>query len=195
MPLIAISFPRHFEGGCDFPNIPKHDRIEEASKGKDSRNRASELQKRDEKELSSALTSKNAHSSRKSYLNLLNSINAQAINSSLSASEDIRAICSALLGLVVVVFQIFSHYTAVKPKSLVAFRPLFVVPLTDFLIVAVRLVPQARTKKEEEDDDDGNLDGAVKLLELGLVLHQMIYAIFIDCSFYLVVVILGLSLV
>ncbi|XP_057772771.1 uncharacterized protein LOC130992235 [Salvia miltiorrhiza] len=188
-------------GGCDVPNIKaKHDHVEEASTAKDSRSRAAEVHKRDQKELAAALTSKNAHSSHRNYLSLLNPIiNAQAINSSLSSSEDLRAICSALLGLVVVVFQIVYHYTVGKPKSLVAFRPLYMVALTDFLIVAVRLVPQVRTKKEEEpkyeDDDDNNLDGAVKLLELGLVLYQMFYAIFIDCSFYLVVVILGLALV
>lgn len=177
-------------GGCDSPNIDmKHDYGEEASKGKDSRKR----------EMMAALASNNAHFSHKSCLNLLGPFTAQAINFSLLSSEDLRAICSVVLGVIVVLAQIIFHYIVAKPKSFVAFKPLFVVVLTDLLIVAARLVPYAKARKLEgqkfDQDDENNMDGAVKLLELGLVLHQMITAIFIDCSFYLVVVILGLSLV
>ncbi|KAL1533202.1 hypothetical protein AAHA92_33121 [Salvia divinorum] len=197
-PLSANDQAFFQSGGCDVATVTANP-VEEASTGKDSRSKASDVHKRDQKELTAALTSKNVHLSHTHLLNVLRLINAQAVNSSLSSSEDTRAICSALLGLVVVVLQIIHHYSVVKHESLVMFRPLLVVALTDFVIVAVRLMPRARTNKEEEakyeDEDDGNLDGAVKLLELGLVLHQMTYAIFVDCSFYLVVVILGLSLV
>lgn len=97
-----------------------------------------------------------------------------------------------------VLTQIIFHYW--KPESLVAFRPLFVVVFIDLVIVGVKLLSYARMRKEEskheeEEEEDNGLDGAMKLFELGLVLHQLIGAIFIDCSFYMVVVILGLSLV
>ncbi|KAH6758283.1 hypothetical protein C2S51_018518 [Perilla frutescens var. frutescens] len=180
-----------FQYGCNSPNIEmKHDHGEEASKGHDSRKR----------EMMAALASNNAHFSHKNCLNILGPFTAQAINFSLQTSEDTRAICSVVLGVIVVLTQIIFHYIVVKPKSFVSFKPLFVVVLTDFLIVAARLLPYAKAKKLQEGlkfeaGDENNMDGAVKLLELGLVLHQMLTAIFIDCSFYLVVVILGLSLV
>lgn len=165
-------------GGCDPPSdaATKHDHIDEASKGNKSRNRVPKH-----------LVAASAHSSHKSCINLLGPFTAQAINFSLLSSEEIRAICSVALGLLVVLSRFIFHHTA-------AFKPLYVLLLTDFLIVAARLLPYAMTRKDE-DDNDNNMEGAVKLLELGLVLHQMSSAIFIDCSFYLVVVILGLSLV
>ncbi|XP_047952800.1 uncharacterized protein LOC125198536 isoform X1 [Salvia hispanica] len=195
-PLSANDQAFFQSGGCEVP-IVKANPVEEASStGTDSRSRDLDVRQHDQKELTAALPSKNVQLSHNHLLNLLRLINAHAVNSSLSSSEDTRAICSALLGLAVVVLQIIHHYAVVKPESLVMFSPLLVVALTDFVIV---VVSQARSNKEEEgkyeDEDDGSLDGAVKLLELGLVLHQMICAIFVDCSFYLVVVILGLSLV
>ncbi|XP_047952801.1 uncharacterized protein LOC125198536 isoform X2 [Salvia hispanica] len=167
-PLSANDQAFFQSGGCEVP-IVKANPVEEASStGTDSRSRDLDVRQHDQKELTAALPSKNVQLSHNHLLNLLRLINAHAVNSSLSSSEDTRAICSALLGLAVVVLQIIHHYAA-------------------------------RSNKEEEgkyeDEDDGSLDGAVKLLELGLVLHQMICAIFVDCSFYLVVVILGLSLV
>ncbi|XP_042032140.1 uncharacterized protein LOC121778802 isoform X2 [Salvia splendens] len=163
-PLSANDQAFFQSGGCEVPAVKVNPVEEASSTGKDSISRDLDVRKRDQKEL----TSKNVQLPHNHLLNLLRLINAHAVNSSLSSSEDTRAICSALLGLAVVVLQIIHHYAA-------------------------------RSNKEEEgkyeDEDDGSLDGAVKLLELGLVLHQMICAIFVDCSFYLVVVILGLSLV
>lgn len=158
----------------------KHDQADAASKKSNSRNRVPKQKVA-------------ANSTKKKCINPLGPFTAQAINFSLLTSEEIRAFFSVSLGLLVVLSQI-----VFKPNKLAPFRPLYALLLTDLLIVAARLVPYARTRLEVEtkyEDNDNNLEGAVKLLELGMVLHQMTSAIFIDCSFYLVVVILGLSLV
>ncbi len=42
-------------------------------------------------------------------------------------------------------------------------------------------------------EENQNWDGAVKVLERGLVAYQSVRAVFIDCSIYMVVVICGLS--
>ncbi|KAK4413873.1 hypothetical protein Salat_2800100 [Sesamum alatum] len=89
----------------------------------------------------------------------------------------------------------------VKPKSLIAYRPIFVVLLTDMFILAAKLAPFAQTRKDdkepqvEENGGGENWGGAVQLLELGVVLHQTVRALFIDFSFYLVIVVCGLSLI
>lgn len=176
----------------------KHDSFEEVSKGNDSRSRVSDLRKLEQKDVA-ALTSDNAYLPEKQWGCLLSSIPAKEINFSIISTEDTRAICSVVLAILVVLSHVNLPHNVVKPKSLIAYRPLYVVLLTDVLIVAARLAPYAQIRKEDKEpkieEDEHNLGGAVKLLELGLVLHQMIRAFFIDCSFYLVVVVFGLSLV
>lgn len=70
--------------------------------------------------------------------------------------------------------------------------------LSDLLIAATTLVLLVFHGKESEKEvkleKDVNWDGAVKLLEWGLILHQTVRAIFIDCSLYLGIVVCGLSL-
>ncbi|KAL3655510.1 hypothetical protein CASFOL_001296 [Castilleja foliolosa] len=134
---------------------------------------------------------------------ILSSITRNEIHFSILSTEDTRAICSIVLAILVVLSYIALPNNDEKPKSLITYRPLCVVVLTDVFIVAAKLAPYAQIRKEcykepvmmtgEEDGD--NWGGAVKLLELGLVLHQTIRALFIDCSFYLVVVVCGLSMV
>ncbi|EPS59608.1 hypothetical protein M569_15198, partial [Genlisea aurea] len=131
--------------------------------------------------------------------NLLGSATLQNINFSITSTEDIRAICSIVLAFLVVL----SHANeATKPRSLITYCPLCIVLLTDILIVASRLMPYIQTghdgrhhhdSQTAEDDDDWG--GALKLLELGLVLHQTLRAVFIDCSLYAAIVVCGISLV
>lgn len=126
------------------------------------------------------------------------SVTAKEINFSIISTEDIRAICSIALGILVVLSHLNLPRNVVKPKSLITFRPLYVILLTDVLVVAARLAPYTHMRKEENEckmeEDELNFAGALKYLELGLVLHQSIRGFFIDCCFYLAVVVIGLSL-
>lgn len=86
-----------------------------------------------------------------------------------------------------------------KSGSVVASRPLYILLLTDVTIVLARLLSAQRSPEEAVDErkapreENQNWDGAVKVLERGLVAYQTVRAVFIDCSIYMVVVICGLS--
>ncbi|KAK4361941.1 hypothetical protein RND71_017182 [Anisodus tanguticus] len=93
-------------------------------------------------------------------------------------------------------------HSIARSNSFIASRPLYILLLTDLTIVIARIVRKEVVPDEEraEDRERGkdfrhNWDGALSILEYGLVLYQTIRAIFIDCSFYLVIVICGLSLI
>ncbi|KAI3455410.1 hypothetical protein Pfo_012073 [Paulownia fortunei] len=210
-------YPR---GGDDAPDtLIRHDNDEEVSKGNASGSRVSDLQKLDEKEvaiLSSAPafqsgaqsslvstrvtnTSDDANFPVKPFEYHLNSVTPKEINFSIISSENTRVICSFVIAVLVVLSHVNLPHYVVKSKSLIAYRPLYAVLLTDMLIVAARLALYSQEREDDEEikfEGDGhNWEGAVKLLEWGLVLHQTLRAIFIDCSFYLAIVVCGLSLV
>ncbi|XP_073271714.1 uncharacterized protein [Primulina huaijiensis] len=136
---------------------------------------------------------------KKPLIQLLDSFTPKEINSSIISSENTRVVCSTIIAILIVLSHVNLPHNVVKSKSLIAYRPLYVVLMTDLLIVAARLALYTQTREEDEHKElsfDGvNWGGAVKVLELGLVLHQAIRAIFIDCSFYLVIVVCGISLV
>ncbi|XP_073148551.1 uncharacterized protein [Henckelia pumila] len=137
--------------------------------------------------------------SKKPLIQLLDSLTPKDINSSIMSTESTRVMCSTIIAVLVVRSHVNLPHNVVKSKSLIAYRPLYVVLMTDLLIVAARLVLYTQTREEDDKKErsfDGvNWGGAIKVLELGLVLHQAIRAIFIDCSFYLVILVCGLSLV
>ncbi|KZV16270.1 hypothetical protein F511_35836 [Dorcoceras hygrometricum] len=134
--------------------------------------------------------------SKKPLIQLLDSITPKEINSTIISSENTRVMCSTIIAVLVVLSHVNLPHNVVRSKSLIAYRPLYVVLVTDVLIVAARLALYTQKKREEEDHKGGvNWGGAIKMLELGLVVHRGIRAIFIDCSFYLVIVVCGLSLV
>ncbi|GFP99670.1 hypothetical protein PHJA_002111100 [Phtheirospermum japonicum] len=184
-------------GGDDEPDtVSRH--YKEISERNDSDIRVPRLEKRE----ASRFKPEYAHLPEKQHPGcIFSSITPNEINFSIISSEDTRVICSVVLAILVVLSYIALPNNDVKPKSLIAYKPLYVVVLTNVFIVAAKLAPYAQIKKEcykepmmTGDEDGDNWGGAVKLLELGLVLHQTIRAIFIDCSFYLVVVVCGLSM-
>ncbi|KAL0354696.1 UNVERIFIED_CONTAM: hypothetical protein Sradi_3916500 [Sesamum radiatum] len=118
---------------------------------------------------------------------------------SIISSEDTRAICALVIAVLVVLSHISLPHDVVKSKSLIAYRPLYAVLLTDMLIVAARLVLYAHGQ-EVDSQSNFEVDGfnwirAIKMLEWGVVLHHTLRAILIDCSFYLAIVVCCLSLV
>ncbi|WJZ94613.1 hypothetical protein VitviT2T_013453 [Vitis vinifera] len=127
------------------------------------------------------------------------------ISSCIMASENTRAISSAMIALLVVLSYI--DYTMfgrniVSSESVITSRPLYMLLLTDVTIVLGRLVLEKRRgfvkveggERAMFQEDAQTWAGAVKVLETGLVVHQSIRAIFIDCSIYAVLVVCGLSL-
>ncbi|KAK3028330.1 hypothetical protein RJ639_037792 [Escallonia herrerae] len=137
------------------------------------------------------------------YESRLSFFSLKEINSCIMASENTRAFCSVMIAVLAVLSHISLPRTIVKSRSIIASRPLYVLLLTDVTIVIARLALEKRRGFEKADgeeqkdaqEDAHNWAGAVKVLEMGLVLHQTIRAIFIDCSFYLAIVICGLSLI
>ncbi|KAK6124973.1 hypothetical protein DH2020_041247 [Rehmannia glutinosa] len=180
-------------------SLIRHDKDEdEVSKENLSGKRVSDLQKLDEKEVAILSFQSGDSPDEKPFEYHLSSITPKEINFSIISSENTRVICSFVIAVLVVLSHINLPHNVVKSKSLIAYRPLYAVLVTDMLIVAARLALYSEGKvddKEVKFEGGGeNWDGAVKLLEWGLVLHQTLRAVFIDCSFYLAIVVCGLSL-
>lgn len=130
----------------------------------------------------------------------LSTISVREIHFSILSSERSRVVCSLVIAVLVVLSHINLPHKVIKSKSLIAYRPLYAVLLTDVLIIGARLALYSQGKEKEErevksEKDKENWDGAVTLLEWGLMMHQAVRAVFIDCSLYLAIVICGLSLV
>ncbi|KAL1565110.1 hypothetical protein AAHA92_07370 [Salvia divinorum] len=128
----------------------------------------------------------------------LSSITPKDINNSIVSSEKTRVICSFVIAVLVVLSHADTAQRVVKSKSLIAYRPLYALMLSDLLIVAATLALLSQWRESEEEvklEKDVNWDGAVKVLEWGIILHQTVRAIFIDCSLYAAIVICGLALV
>ncbi|PIN04452.1 hypothetical protein CDL12_23009 [Handroanthus impetiginosus] len=195
----ALFQDEHRHGGNDAPDtVTRHDNDEEVYKGNDSAYRVSPLRKLDKKEVAT-LTSENANLRERPSSYFPSSTALKEINSSIISSEDTRAICSVVLAILVILSHIHLPHDVVKPKSLIAYKPLYVVFLTDVFLVAAKMAPHKQQIRKVDTEpklekDGQNLDGAVKWLELGLVLYEAICALFIDCSCCLVIVICGLSL-
>lgn len=160
------------------------------------------------KEVKSSLTKPQAKASKDSEVlprkhdSFLHLFSLRDVNSCILISENKRVICSVMISLLVVLSYAHLPLSIARSNSFVASRPLYILLLTDFTIVIARIVrkevvpDEERAKDGERVKDFGhNWDGALTILEYGLVLYQTIRAIFIDCSFYLVIVICGLSLI
>lgn len=146
--------------------------------------------------LQALVTSRGAPLPGKQFEYHLNSITPRDINFSIISSENTRAICSFVIAVLVVLSHINLPHKVIKSKSLIDYRPLYAVMLSDLLIVSATLALLSQGKENEREaklEKDVNWDGAVKLLEWGLILYQTIRAVFIDCSLYLAIVVCGLA--
>ncbi|KAH6818550.1 hypothetical protein C2S51_002153 [Perilla frutescens var. frutescens] len=123
-------------------------------------------------------------------------ITQKDINLSIISSENTRSVCWFMIAVLVVMSHTNLPHKVIKSKSLIDYRPLYAVLLSDLLIVSATLALLSQGKESEKQvklEADVNWDGAVKLLEWGLILHQTIRVVFIDCSLYLAIIICGLS--
>nr|GMC77544.1 hypothetical protein CQW23_11447 [Ipomoea batatas] len=123
------------------------------------------------------------------------------INAIILSSENARLRCSIIIAVLVVMSCVSVPHGMTKSNSVIASRPLYIIILTDVTIVVARLLilgkpedPDTAAGGYNEDDEEYNWKQAFVMLEIGLVLYQTIRALFMDCSFYLVVVLCGLSL-
>lgn len=133
---------------------------------------------------------------------------SKGLNFCIIATENTRIFCAFVIAFLVVLsyidYPIF-RMNIVRSESVVASRPLCILLLTDVTIVLARLFyfekqggfeqAEEETKAAQAQDEGENWEGAVKVLERGLVVYQAIRGFFIDCSVYVVVVVCGVSLV
>lgn len=120
---------------------------------------------------------------------------ADQISSSISASENIRLLCSAAIALLAVLSFVFPLWRSIFG------RPLFLVLLTDVTIVlGLILIKEGGSSKAKAESRRAGIYGEDwsykigKALEVGLVLHKAISAAVIDCSVCVVLLISVLSL-
>ncbi|GFP88882.1 hypothetical protein PHJA_001031900 [Phtheirospermum japonicum] len=197
--------PNNISESCSFSNPTNEDRalFQDYPHGGDDVPDTMKMDDTGEKEvavlsLERRVQSDNANLPYKPFEYHLSSISPKEINFSIISSENTRVVCSFVIAVLVVLSHVNLPHNVVESKSLIAYRPLYALLLTDALIVAARLALYSEGKEDDNEikfkGGNNNWDGAVKLLEWGLVLHQTVRAVFIDCSCYVAIVVCGLSM-
>ncbi|XP_047340146.1 uncharacterized protein LOC124943715 [Impatiens glandulifera] len=111
------------------------------------------------------------------------------INSAVAASETVRLLCS----IVIAILPILSSF-GFPILSIIVFRPLYLLLLTNFTIVLARLLLENDRVRSTTRNVEYDLVGLIgKTLELGLVFQNVMGAILIDCSVYATLVVCGIS--
>ncbi|KAF3616862.1 hypothetical protein FXO38_33955 [Capsicum annuum] len=116
------------------------------------------------------------------------------ISSAIAASESIRFNFS-LVAAILVLVSYNSHFF----KVVLFFRPLLLLMLTNISIVIARLLAEEagsqRNQKAAANSIPaaGMVDQIGKALELGLLLQNVMGAMFMDCSIYSITVVCGVS--
>ncbi|MBA0789885.1 hypothetical protein Gohar_014567 [Gossypium harknessii] len=132
-----------------------------------------------------------------------NFFSPKQISSAIDASEKARLLCSVIVGVVVVLLHLGFPLPGNKfLGSILNFRPLYLVLLTNVTLVMGRLLysdhgSSQRTIGEEHKatstDDYNWAEQLSKTLDVGLVAKKVVDAVFMDCSVYAIIVICGLS--
>lgn len=125
------------------------------------------------------------------------------VSSAINASRVTRLCCSVIVALLVVA----SYLGFSLIKSVISFRPLYLVLLTNSTVVVARLfvsgkqIGFGRSRRRQNNDADSSSSSSewdaqlAKTLEIGLVVQSVLDAVFMDCAVYAIVLICGLSLV
>ncbi|VFQ84646.1 unnamed protein product [Cuscuta campestris] len=131
-----------------------------------------------------------------------NNFTPQKIVYAIKACESIRTRCSLAAAIIVVLCHIgFPLLGTRLVKSVVLFRPLFLLLLTNVSVVVGRLLLEKSTPRRVQQEAAGGVladendiaDRVGKVLELGLMLQKILGAVFIDSSVYAISVICCLS--
>ncbi|KAK4774856.1 hypothetical protein SAY86_009791 [Trapa natans] len=136
-------------------------------------------------------------------MNLLKLVNARQINSAIATSSSARLICSVIGGLLVVLSTIgFPILGSRIIRSILTFRPLYLILLTNMTIIAACLISykqedQVQATREEnrnrQNDEIGWADHVGNSMELAFLVMKLVDAIIMDCSIYSIIVVFGLS--
>ncbi|XP_041019373.1 uncharacterized protein LOC121261197 [Juglans microcarpa x Juglans regia] len=126
------------------------------------------------------------------------------ISSAITASENTRLLCSITIALLVVLsYQGFPLLGSYIIKTIISFRPLYLLLLTNVTVVLARLLfykQRGFERAAQDENEASSLNGfgwaeqVSRSLETGLVMQNALNAVFMDCSVYAIVVICGLSL-
>lgn len=124
------------------------------------------------------------------------------ISSALAATERTRLFCSIALALLVVLSDIgFPILGSKIIRSIISFRPLYLVLLTNATLVFAQLLwIQGSSAKADRGENKtpaaGGNDLAEQLgktLEIGLLVQKVVDAVFMTCAVYAVIVVCGIS--
>ncbi|XP_022732592.1 uncharacterized protein LOC111286714 [Durio zibethinus] len=125
------------------------------------------------------------------------------ISSAIDASENTRLLCSVIMAILVVLSHL--GFPLLENRflwSIISFRPLYFILLTDLTVVIARLLFHdhggsgraiSEENKNASTDDYNWAEQLSKTLEVGLVAKKVIDAVLMDCSVYLTIVICCLS--
>ncbi|XP_058731593.1 uncharacterized protein LOC131603313 [Vicia villosa] len=131
-----------------------------------------------------------------------NFINPSDVTNAIDASRFTRLCCSIIVALLVVA----SYLGFSLIKTVISFRPLYLVLLTNSSFVVAKLFTgkqrgsdeRSRRKQNSASDTADSSDQYAQLaktLEIGMVLKTVADAVFMDCAVYAIVLICSLSLV
>ncbi|KAK9130874.1 hypothetical protein Sjap_011361 [Stephania japonica] len=134
--------------------------------------------------------------------NLPKLLSVDKVSSSISASENVRVLCSVCLALLVILSHLrFPLLGSRIIKGIIASRPLYLLLLTDISIIFTPLFlkqggyqkPGEESKKIPTEERNSQAEAIGKALEVTLILYKVFTAAFLDCSIYAVAVICGFS--
>lgn len=124
------------------------------------------------------------------------------ITSALAATETTRLFCSIAVALLVVLSYLgFPILGSEIISSILSFRPLYLVLLTNVTVVLAQLLDKQRSSGRDARGENkpppasGNdwAEQLGKTLELGLLIQKVADAVFMDCAVYAVIVVCGVS--
>ncbi|XVF48484.1 hypothetical protein PTKIN_Ptkin03bG0194200 [Pterospermum kingtungense] len=125
------------------------------------------------------------------------------ISSAIDASEKTRLFCSKIVAILVVLSHLgFPLLGNRFLGSIISFRPLYFILLTNVTLVIMRLLFDdlgssqkaiGDEHKAASADDNNWAEQLSKTLEAVFVARKVIDAVFMDCSVYTIIVICGLS--
>ncbi|KAJ9183453.1 hypothetical protein P3X46_007304 [Hevea brasiliensis] len=132
-------------------------------------------------------------------------VTPRQISSAISASESSRLFSSVAIALFVVLSNLgFPLLGSNIIRSIISYRPLYLVLLTSLTLVLARLLFNNQRGFERAVGGEHNMpstskydwaEQAGKALEVGLVMQKAIEAVFMDCSVYVLIVIAGFTFV
>ena len=152
----------------------------------------------------SSVSTADTHQQSKPHTHQHKLLTPSQINAAIAASESTRILCSVAAALLVVLSNLgFPGFRSSIMKSITASRPLYLLLLTNLTVVLARLFSgkqggstsagKVQNKAPLENSNDWT-DQVSRALGACLLFRKVIDSVFMDFSFYAIVVICGLCL-